>query len=133
MVVSHELGCLEFAQDLFDIPADTVVVDLVGDELAIWVDDKASAQRQTLCFDIGPKCPGDIACGVGAHGIGDFFDSWRVVVPRFVNEGGVGADRDDLGTFFLESGVVVCGILELRRADEGKVCGVKEEDQPLAA
>jgi hypothetical protein len=45
---------------------------------------------------------------------------------------GVGGDRVDLDVEALQLGVVIGNIAEFRRADEGEVSGIKEEDSPLA-
>ena len=53
-------------------------------------------------------------------------------MPRLVSEVRIGGNRVDLATDLLELRVVVLQVLELRRADEGEVGRVEEQNVPLA-
>ncbi len=53
-------------------------------------------------------------------------------MPRLVREVGVGGHREDLDAEALQLLVVIGEVTELRRADEGEVGRVEEEDRPLA-
>ena len=58
--------------------------------------------------------------------------AWRSFVPDFVREVGVGGHDIDLGTGFLEGGVVVRRVFDLGGAVEGESGGHENQHVPLA-
>lgn len=52
-------------------------------------------------------------------------------MPRLVYEHRVSREREDICVQLLEVWVEVCHLLELRRADERKVCRVEDHNEPL--
>jgi len=55
IVVTNKLCGLNLAQNLGNATTNTIVVEFVGDQLAVRVNDEATAQGEALFLDIGPE------------------------------------------------------------------------------
>ena len=55
LMLAHETGGLELAQDFFGAAADAVVVDVHRFDHAVGIDDERSTQRQADAFDVGAE------------------------------------------------------------------------------
>src|SRR5690554_6129607 len=130
-VFGHVLGSLHLAQELGGITADAVVVDFIGNDSTLGVDDETAAQGHAFILDVNSEIPAQFACGIGQHGVLDPLNSIRRIMPGFVHKVAVRGNGIDLRTRLLELLVQVCQIAELRGADKGEVSGVEHEDRPL--
>lgn len=131
MVLADELGGLEFAIDFINVAADRVVVHVDGDHFLIRVDDVGGPDRKAFIFQISAEGAADFTGWVGAHRIGNFGNSFRMVVPSFVNISGVSRNGDDFGSQFLKISVFFGGIFKFSRTDEGEVGRIEKQDQPF--
>ena len=131
-MAGHVLRGLQLAHGFGHVTRNRVVVHFHGLDHAIGVDHEGATQGQAFFRDMHAKGVGELMGGVAdqrelrlAHRRAGF-------VPHLVAEVGVGGDDIDLGTGFLELGVMLGGVFDLGRAIEGK-CG-RHEDQyrPMA-
>lgn len=132
VVGGNELGGLYLAEKLLGVTADAVVLNLDKLDETFGIADERAAVGHAVLFDHHTKRAGKESGGVSQHRILDFLDCGGGIVPCLVDEVGVGADRVDLHAEFLEFGIFVGHILQLGRTYEGEVCGIEEEDGPLA-
>ena len=135
------LRSLHFAKRLLCGAADAVVMHLHRAENARWIDDERAAERETLVWrerqvaaiDEHTKRCGDLARRIRTHRERNLFDSLGRVMPCLVYEDGVRGERHDLSVHFLELRIQAGHFFKLRRADEGEVCRVEHNDEPLGA
>ena len=131
-VSSNVLSSLDFAQQLGSVTANAAIVQFNDFDLAFRVDHEGATIRQTSFFDQYVEVARDSVGRVADHGVLDFADGWRSVVPGSVGEVSVGGNAVDLDAQFLECVVVVSQVFQLGWAYEGEVCWVEENDRPLA-
>jgi len=129
---SDILRSLDLAQQFGRAAADATGGDFDDLDLAIRIDNEGAAISKANSFDHDVEVAGELAGRVAEHGIVDLADGGRCVVPSLVAEMRVGRDRVDFNAELLESGIVVGEVFELRRADEGEVGWIEEENGPLA-
>ncbi len=135
-----ELRRLQFPQGLLGGAADVVVVHFQGAQGARRVDDESAAQReafvtrerQIAALYQHAECVRYLAGRVGAHRILYLLDSLRGVVPGLVHEDGVGREGHDVRIRGRYLRIQFGQVLELRRADEGEVRRIEDDDEPLA-
>jgi hypothetical protein len=123
---------LELAQQLVDVPAHVVEVDLAVQQRAVGADDERAAQAQPGALVVNAEQAAQVARRVGAHRVLDGGQLLLVTLPGEVHELGVRADRDDLRAELLEAIVLLCQSSEFSRSDEGEVGRVEEQHRPLA-
>ena len=128
----NKLAGLHLAEKLLCVAAHVARRDLIAHDLALGVDDERAALRQTVGFDQHLEIAGQGMGRVCQHGIVDLADAFGRIVPRLVDEMGIGGHRVDLAAYIAELLVLVRQILQLRRADEGEVRRIEEEYAPLA-
>src|SRR5690606_8749322 len=131
-VVADVLSGLDLADELGGVAADALSGDLGELDDAVRVDQEGAAVGETLVLTEDLEVGADLQGRVTDHGVLDLADGLRRSVPRLVREVRVGRDGEDLDAELLQLLVVVREVAELRRADEREVCGVEEEDRPLA-
>nr|GFC00299.1 hypothetical protein [Tanacetum cinerariifolium] len=83
------------------------------------VDHERATVSQTCFFDQNVEVAGDGQGWVADHGVLDFADRWRGVVPGSVSKVGVGRNGVDFHAQFLERVVVVSQVFQFGWADEG--------------
>lgn len=127
----NELCSLHFANQFIGVAADAVVVDLSDFDLQLWIDDERATVRHAGVFDVHAEHARQVRGWVGQHWIGDLFDRIRRVVPRFVGEVRIGANRVHFNAHFFELCVLACHITEFGWANKREVCWVEEEHRPL--
>src|SRR5689334_5133652 len=126
------LSGLDFAQQLGSVTTNTAIVEFNDFDLAFRVDHESATVSQASFFDQHVEVAGDDMSRVADHGVPDFADGWRSVVPGSVGKVGIGGNAVDLDAQFLELGVVVSQVFQFGRANKGEVSWVEENDRPLA-
>ena len=127
----YKLAGLHPAQQFIGIAAHIAGKNFIGYDFTFGINNKAAAFRHTVRLDVYPKISRQGMGGIGQHGVLDFADALGGIVPRFMNIVRVTGNRIDLTARSLERGVLVGQILQLGRANEGKIRGVEEKDAPL--
>src|SRR5471032_116647 len=125
-VSSNVLGSLDLAQQLGCVTTHAAIVQLNDFDLAFRVDHESATVSQACFFDQYVEVAGDGQGRVADHGVLDFADGWRSVVPGRVSKVGVGGNAVDLDAQLLEWSVVVGQVFQLGWANEGEVSRVEE-------
>ena len=129
---SDILGGLNFAQQFACISANSSGRYFNDLDFAVGIDHEGAAIRQAGFLDQNFEISADGARRISDHGVGDLLDRLGRVVPGLVCEMSVGRHAVDLDAQLLEFAVVFCQILELRRANEGKVSWIEKDDGPFS-
>src|SRR5471032_2080851 len=117
-VSSNVLSSLDFAQQLGSVTANAAIVQFNNFDLAFRVDHEGATVCQASFFDQYVEVAGDGQGRVADHGVLDFADGWRSVVPGSVGKVGVGGNAVDFDAQFLEFGVVISQVFQLGWAEE---------------
>ena len=134
-VLFGELQRVDHAQHFVDVAAERQVVDhLVADD-ALLVDQEGAAEGDAGGAELDVVGAADFMLDVSDQRVLDLADATvvdRGVLPRGVGELRVDRDADDFDAALLELVQAVIEGDQFRRADEGEVQRVEENDDILA-
>ena len=117
-VGSDILGGFDFVNEGACVATDAAGVDFDSLDDAVGIDDERTAVGETGCFNQHLEVAGQGVGGVADHGIRDFANAVRGVMPGLVGEMGVRGYGVYLGAKTLEGGVIVLEIFQFRGAQK---------------
>jgi hypothetical protein len=126
------LCSLHFTQQFLGITADAQVIDFRNLDDAFWVDNEGTAQRQSFLLDQYAEIAADEVSRIAKHGVLNFLDRLRRVMPRLVGEMRIGRHAVNLHAELLELWIEIRHVAQFGRTHEGEVGGIEEKHRPLA-
>src|SRR3990172_9704468 len=123
--------CLEFPNQLVNVPSEVVIVDFCVQQLPFGVYDKCSPQGKGCSLIVDPEHPCQLSPCIGTHGEFDICKVFLIPLPCQVDKLGIGADRYHLGSHLFEPVVLLCQSSKFGCSDKCKVRRIEKEESPL--
>src|SRR6266550_6220825 len=98
LMAAHKDRRLKFSQDFVHASSDAIIVKFVGSENSIRINNKTCTQRNARFFDICPEIATELGRRIGNHGILNFLDRRRLIVPRFMHKRAVRAHAENFSS-----------------------------------
>ena len=131
-MLCYELACLETAEKFICIASYIAGIYFINHDLAFRVYNEASSFCHSVRFDQHFKILAECVGRICQHWISDLTDSFRGIMPCFVDKMGVCRNRVDFAASSLEIRIFILQILQLGRAYKGKVGRIEEKYAPFS-
>ena len=128
----NELGSFHLAEKFVGVAADVACGYFIEHHFALRVDNKGASFSDTVGFDVNVQILGQLSGGIADHGEFYLADTFGRFMPSFVNEMGIAGYGIDFASDFLEFIIFVLQIFQFCGAYKGEICGIEEENAPLA-